>query len=63
MQAKCSCSEETGQARETWDEVLVDDKKKLGVDSADPKNRLNWKGRLRERHVKEDEPLIEKNRL
>ena len=37
MQAKCSCTEETGQAKETWDEVLVYDRKKLGMDSADPR--------------------------
>ena len=35
MQAKCSCTEETGQAKETLDEVLVDDRKKFGMDSAD----------------------------
>ena len=40
MQAKCSCMEETEQAKETWDEVLVDDRKKLGMDSADPQNRF-----------------------
>ena len=34
MQVKCSCTEETGQAKETWDEVLVDDRKKLGMDPA-----------------------------
>ena len=33
-----AAQEETGQAKETWDEVLVDDIKKLGVDSADPQN-------------------------
>ena len=32
--------EETGQAKETRDEVLVDDRKKLGIDSADPQNRF-----------------------
>ena len=32
MQAKCSCTEETGQAKETWDEVLVDERRKLGMD-------------------------------
>ena len=28
-----------GRPKKTWDEVLVDDRKKLGMDSADPKNR------------------------
>ena len=63
MKAKCSCTEETGQAKETWDEVLVDDRKKLGMDSADPQNRFECRGRLRERLVKQAEPLIEKGRL
>ena len=63
MQANCSCTEETGQAKETWDEVLVDDRKKLGMDSADPLNRFEWRERLRERLVKQAEPSIEKNRL
>ena len=52
MQAKCSCTEKTGQANETWDEVLVDDRKKLGMDSADPQNRFECRERLRERLVK-----------
>ena len=64
MQAKCSCTEETGQTKETWDEVLVDDRKKLGMDSADPQNRFEWRGRLRDRLVKQAESsLIDKNRL
>ena len=60
VQAKCSCTEETGQAKETLDEVLLDDRKKLGMDSADPQNRFEWRGRLRERLVKQAEPSIEK---
>ena len=60
MQAKCSCTEETGQVKETWGEMLVDDRKKLGIDSADPQNRLAWRGCLRERLVKQAELSIEK---
>ena len=63
MQAKCSCMEEARQAKETWDEVLVDDRKMIGMDSADPQNRFEWRGRLRERLVKQAEPSIEENRL
>ena len=63
MQTKCSCTEETGHAKETWDEVLVYDRKKLGVDSADPQNRFEWRGCLRERLVKQVKPSLEKNRL
>ena len=63
MQAKCSCTEETGQAKDTWDEVLVDDRKKLEMDSVDTLNRFEWRGPLSERLVKQAEPSIEKNRL
>ena len=51
MQAKCSCTEETGQAKETLDEMLVDDRNKLGMDSADPQNRFECRGRLREKQA------------
>ena len=34
--------------KKTWDTVLVDDRKKLLMDSADPQNRSEWSiGRLR----------------
>ena len=29
----------SGRPRKSWDEVLENDRKKLGMDSADPKNR------------------------
>ena len=35
-----------GRPKKTWDEVLVDDRKKLGMDFADPMNRSEWRGRL-----------------
>ena len=35
-----------GRHRKTWDEVLVDDKKELGIDSADFQNHSEWRGRL-----------------
>ena len=35
-----------GKPKKTWDEALVDDRKKLGMDSADPQNRSEWRGRL-----------------
>ena len=63
MQAECSCMEETGQAKETWDEVLVVDRKKFGMDSADPQNRFESRGPLRERLVKQAKPSTEKTRL
>ena len=42
----------SGRPRKSWDEVLENDRKKLGIDSADPQNRFEWRGRLRERLVK-----------
>ena len=36
-----------GRPKKTWDEVLVDDRKKLGMDSADPQNRSGWRRRFR----------------
>ena len=38
------------------DEVLENDRKKLGMDSADPQNRSEWRGRLPERLVKKLNP-------
>ena len=40
----------------SWDEVLENDRKKLGVDSADTQNRSEWRGHLRERLVKKPNP-------
>ena len=47
----------SGRPRKSWDEVLENDRKKLGMDSADPQNRSEWRGRLRERLVKKPNPL------
>ena len=52
-----------GRPKKTWDEVLMDDRKKLGMDSADPQNRSEWRGRLRERLVKQAQPSVEENQL
>ena len=52
-----------GRPKKTWDEVLVDDRKKLGMNFADPMNRSEWRGRLRGRLVKQAQPLVEENRL
>ena len=35
-----------GRPKKTWAEVLVDDRKKLGMESADPQNRSEWRGCL-----------------
>ena len=32
--------------KKTWDEVLVKDRKKLGIDSADSQAYSEWRGRL-----------------
>ena len=46
----------SGRPRKSWDEVLENDRKKLGLDSADPQNRSEWRGGLRERLVKKPNP-------
>ena len=38
----------SGRPRKSWDEVLENDRKKLGMDSADPQNCSEWRGRLRD---------------
>ena len=50
-----------GRPKKTWDEVLMDDRKKLGMDSADLQNRSAWRGRLREGLVKQAQPSVEEN--
>ena len=52
----------SGKPRKSWDEVLLDDRKKLGMDTADPQNRSEWRGRLR-RLVKQVQPSVEDNGL
>ena len=46
----------SGRPRKSWDEVLENDRKKLGMDSADPHNCSEWRGCLRERLVKKPNP-------
>ena len=46
----------SGRPRKSWDEVLENDRKKLGMDSADPQNLSEWRGCLRERLVKKPNP-------
>ena len=48
----------SGRPKKSWDEVLENDRKKLGtcMGSADPQNRSEWRGRLRERLVKKPNP-------
>ena len=53
----------SGKPRKSWDEVLLDDRKKLGMDTADPQNRSEWRGRLRRRLVKQVQPSVEDNEL
>ena len=48
--------------KKAWDEVLVDDRKKLGMESADPQNCSEWRGRLRGKLVRQAQPYVEENR-
>ena len=40
-----------GKPRKSWDEVLLGDKKKLGIDTADPQNSSEW--RVRQKGTKD----------
>ena len=51
-----------GRPRKIWDEVLVNDRKKLGMDSSYPQNHSEWRGHLCGRLVKQAQPSVEKNR-
>ena len=53
----------SGKPRKSWDEVLLDEREKLGMDTADPTNRSERRGRLRRRHVKQVQPSVEDNGL
>ena len=53
----------SGRPRKSWDEVLENDRKKLGMDSADPQNCSEWRGRLRERLVIKPNPRWRKTGL
>ena len=46
----------SGRPRKSLDEVVKNDRKKLDMDSADPQNRSEWRGRLRGRFVKKPNP-------
>ena len=52
-----------GKPKKTWVEVLVDDRKKLGMESADPQNRSEWRGHLQGSLVRQAQPSVEENRL
>ena len=46
----------SGRPRKSWDEVIKNARKKLDMDSADPQNRSEWRGRLQGRLVKKPNP-------
>ena len=46
----------SGRPRKSWNEVIKNDRKNLDMDSADPQNRSEWRGRLRGRLVKKPNP-------
>ena len=49
--------------RKTWDEVLVNDRKKLGMDSADPQNRSDWRDAFEEDLSNKPNPWLRKTWL
>ena len=38
----------SGKPRKSWDEVLLEDRKKLGMDTANPQNRSEWRSSKKE---------------
>ena len=50
----------SGRPRKSCDEVIKNDRKKLDMDSADPQNCSEWRGRLRGRLVKKPNPRYRK---
>ena len=46
----------SGRQRKSWDKVIKNDREKLGMNSADPENRSEWRGPLRGRLVKKPNP-------
>ena len=53
----------SGRPSKSWDEVLEHDRKKLGMDFADPQNRSERRGCLQERLVKKPNPRYRKTWL
>ena len=53
VQSKCSCTEETQQVKGNMGWVLVDDIKKVGMESADPQNRSVCSACLRVRLLRQ----------
>ena len=52
----------SGRPRKSWDEVLENDRKKLGMDSADPQNRSEWKRAPSRKTCQKAQPSVEENR-
>ena len=46
----------SGKPRKSWDEVISNARKKQDMDSVDPQNRSEWRGRLQGRLVKKPKP-------
>ena len=45
-----------GRPKKTWNELILNDKRKLDMVCADPLDRSEWKGRLRDRTFKKLNP-------
>ena len=53
----------SGRPRKSWDEVIKNDRKKLDMDSADPQNRSEWRGRLPRKTCQKAQLSVEENGL
>ena len=45
-----------GRPKKTWNELILNDKRKLDMVCADPLDRSEWKSRLRDRTFKKPNP-------
>ncbi|MEW8546878.1 MAG: hypothetical protein AB2693_25465 [Candidatus Thiodiazotropha sp.] len=62
-QLEVDAQKRLGRPKKAWEELLVNDRRKLGMVCTDPQNRLEWKGRLGGRLVSQAPPSVEENRL
>ena len=49
----------SGRPEKTWDEVVRDERTKLGMNSTDPQDHSEWKGNLRGRLVRQAPSSVE----
>ena len=53
---KLDTCKKPGRPKKTWNELILNDKRKLNMVCADPLDRSEWKGRLQDRTFKKPNP-------